>query len=160
MITVKQVLQTKGYDDTWTISSDVTVFDALKLLSEKDVGALPVVDGEKLVGIMSERDYARKVILQGKSSLNTPVKEIMTEKVITVKPDQSMSECMELMTVKRVRHLPVVNGDKLVGIISIGDVLKEIISEQEIFIRDLQNYIQGRGYGASGLTEPVAQTTG
>lgn len=160
MITVKQVLQTKGYDDTWTISSEVTVFDALKLLSEKDVGALPVVDGEKLVGIMSERDYARKVILQGKSSLNTPVKEIMTEKVITVKPDQSMSECMELMTVKRVRHLPVVNGDKLVGIISIGDVLKEIISEQEIFIRDLQNYIQGRGYGASGLTEPAEQTTG
>ena len=160
MITVKQVLQTKGYDDTWTIASNVTVFDALKLLSEKDVGALPVVDGDKLVGIMSERDYARKVILQGKSSLNTPVKEIMTEKVITVHPEQSMSECMELMTVKRVRHLPVVNGDKLVGIISIGDVLKEIISEQEIFIRDLENYIQGRGYGASGLTEPTKQATG
>lgn len=160
MISVKQVLQTKGYDDTWTISSEATVYDALKLLSEKDVGALPVVNGEKLIGIMSERDYARKVILRGKSSLNTPVKEIMTEKVITVEPEQSMSECMELMTVKRVRHLPVVSEDKLLGIISIGDVLKEIISEQEIFIRDLQNYIQGRGYGASGITEAAKQASG
>jgi signal-transduction protein with cAMP-binding, CBS, and nucleotidyltransferase domain len=100
------------------------------------------------------------VILRGKSSLNTPVKEIMTEKVLTVHPEQSMSECMELMTNKRVRHLPVVSENKLVGIISIGDVLKEIISEQEMFIRDLQNYIEGRGYSTSGVSTAAAMTGG
>jgi CBS domain-containing protein len=151
MITVKQVLQSKGYPETWTISPDATVFEALKLLSEKRVGALPVVEGEKLVGILSERDYARKVILKGKSSLNTPVREIMTEEVITVEPEQSMQACMELMTNRRVRHLPVLDNAKLLGIISIGDVLKEIITEQELFIRDLQNYIEGRGYGTSAV---------
>lgn len=149
MITVKQVLQAKGYPETWTIAPDATVFDALKLLSEKGVGALPVVEGGKLVGILSERDYARKVILQGKSSLNTPVREIMTEKVISVDPEESMQACMELMTNMRVRHLPVLADGALIGVISIGDVLKEIITEQELFIRDLQNYIEGRGYGAS-----------
>lgn len=151
MITVKQVLQGKGYPETWTISPDATVFEALKLLSEKRVGALPVVEAGKLVGILSERDYARKVILKGKSSLNTPVREIMTEEVITVEPEQSMQACMELMTNMRVRHLPVLDNAKLLGIISIGDVLKEIITEQELFIRDLQNYIEGRGYGTSAV---------
>lgn len=151
MITVKQVLQGKGYPETWTISPDATVFEALKLLSEKRVGALPVVEAGKLVGILSERDYARKVILKGKSSLNTPVREIMTEEVITVEPEQSMQACMELMTNMRVRHLPVLDNTKLLGIISIGDVLKEIITEQELFIRDLQNYIEGRGYGTSAV---------
>ncbi len=151
MITVKQVLQGKGYPETWTISPDATVFEALKLLSEKRVGALPVVEAGKLVGILSERDYARKVILKGKSSLNTPVREIMTEEVITVEPEQSMQACMELMTNMRVRHLPVLDNGKLLGIISIGDVLKEIITEQELFIRDLQNYIEGRGYGTSAV---------
>ena len=150
MITVKQVLQDKGYPETWTISPDATVYDALKLLSEKRVGALPVIEAKKLVGILSERDYARKVILKGKSSLNTPVREIMTEKVISVHPEESIQDCMEMMTNKRVRHLPVLADDKLIGIISIGDVLKEIISEQEIFIRDLQDYIEGRGYTTSG----------
>ena len=150
MITVKQVLQDKGYPETWAISPDATVYDALKLLSEKRVGALPVLEAEKLVGILSERDYARKVILKGKSSLNTPVREIMTEKVIAVHPEESIQECMEMMTNKRVRHLPVLADDKLIGIISIGDILKEIISEQEIFIRDLQDYIEGRGYSTSG----------
>jgi CBS domain-containing protein len=151
MITVKQVLQGKGYPETWTISPDATVFEALKLLSEKRVGALPVVEAGKLVGILSERDYARKVILKGKSSLNTPVREIMTEEVITVEPEQSMQACMELMTNMRVRHLPVLDNGKLLGIISIGDVLKEIITEQELFIRDLQNYIEGRGYSTSAV---------
>ena len=152
MITVKQVLQDKGYPETWTITPEATVFDALKLLSEKRVGALPVIEGENLVGILSERDYARKVILQGKSSLNTPVREIMTEKVISVDPEESMQACMELMTNMRVRHLPVLADSKLIGIISIGDVLKEIITEQELFIRDLQNYIEGRGYSTSAVS--------
>ncbi len=159
MITVKQVLQDKTHGEIWSIAPESTVYDALKLMSEKGVGALPVVEGEKLAGIMSERDYARKVILQGKSSLKTPVKEIMTEKVITVHPDQTMQECIELMTNKRVRHLPVLSGDKLIGLISIGDVLKEIISEQELIIQDLQNYIEGRGYGTSGVSTPAAATT-
>lgn len=147
MIMVKQLLKDKAHDEIWSITPEATVYDALKLMSEKGVGALPVVKDGKLIGIMSERDYARKVILKGKSSLETPVSEIMTEKVITVDRNQTMRECMELMTNKRVRHLPVVREEELVGIISIGDVLKEIISEQEAFIRDLQNYIEGTGYG-------------
>ncbi|GIK39879.1 MAG: histidine kinase [Chloroflexota bacterium] len=147
MITVQQVLKDKGYSDVWTVSPDASVNDALRLMSDKNVGALPVIEVGKLIGIISERDYARKVILKGKSSLNTPVSEIMTAEVISVHPEQSMEECMTLMTQKRVRHLPVLVGDKLVGLISIGDVLKEIISDQKAFIESLQNYIEGTGYG-------------
>jgi CBS domain-containing protein len=147
MITVQQVLKDKGYSDVWTVSPDASVNDALRLMSDKNVGALPVIEAGKLIGIISERDYARKVILKGKSSLNTPVSEIMTAEVISVQPEQSMEECMTLMTQKRVRHLPVLVGDKLVGLISIGDVLKEIISDQKAFIESLQNYIEGTGYG-------------
>lgn len=147
MITVQQVLKDKGYSDVWTVSPDASVNDALRLMSDKNVGALPVIEAGKLIGIISERDYARKVILKGKSSLNTPVSEIMTAEVISVHPEQSMEECMTLMTQKRVRHLPVLVGDKLVGLISIGDVLKEIISDQKAFIESLQNYIEGTGYG-------------
>ncbi len=147
MITVRQVLRDKGYQDVWSVSPDAAVFDALKLMSEKNVGALAVMDGDRLVGIMSERDYARKVILKGKSSPMTPVRDIMTPDPIVVHPDQTLRECMELMTTHRVRHLPVVENEKVVGLISIGDVLKEIISEQATFIKDLQNYIEGRGYG-------------
>jgi CBS domain-containing protein len=147
MITVQQVLKDKGYSDVWTVSPAASVYDALKLMSDKNVGALPVIEAGKLVGIISERDYARKVILKGKSSLNTPVSEIMTQEVISVQPKQSMEECMSLMTQKRVRHLPVLADDQLMGIISIGDVLKEIISDQKAFIQSLQDYIEGRGYG-------------
>lgn len=159
MITVKQVLQDKKHREVWSLTPESTVYDALKLMSEKGVGALPVIEADKLVGIMSERDYARKVILKGRSSLKTPIREIMTKKVITVHPDQTMQECMELMTIKRVRHLPVLLGDQLVGLVSIGDVLKEIISEQELFIHDLQNYIEGRGYGSSGVSTPATEAT-
>jgi CBS domain-containing protein len=124
------------------------VYDALKLMSDKNVGALPVLEGGRLIGVISERDYARKVILKDKSSLKTPVKEIMTEKVVTIRPEQTVSECMQLMTDKRVRHLPVLDDrGRLVGIISIGDVVKEIMAEQKVFIQDLMNYIEGRGYG-------------
>ncbi len=146
MTTVKQVLRDKGSDEIWTISPDTSVYDALKFLGDKEIGALPVVEEGKLVGIISERDYARKVILKGRSSLGTPVREIMTAEVISVHPEQTMGQCMNLMTNKRVRHLPVLDGDELIGIISIGDVLKEIIAEQKTFIRDLQNYIEGSGY--------------
>ena len=142
MITVRQLLQAKGRD-VWSIAPDAWVFDALKLMAEKGIGALLVLEGETLVGILSERDYARKVILKDKSPMDTPVKEIMTQQVVTVSPEQSIQECMGLMTNKRVRHLPVLEDDRLAGIISIGDVVKAIISQQEFMIEQLERYIEG-----------------
>jgi len=119
------------------------VFDALQLMADKNVGALLVLDGEKIAGIFSERDYARKIILKGKASKDTPVAEIMTAEVTTLRPEQSVEECMGLMTDKRIRHLPVLDGEKLVGLISIGDVVKAIISEREFIIKQLESYITG-----------------
>jgi CBS domain-containing protein len=139
---VKQLLQSKG-SGVWSVGPETKVIEALKLMADKNVGALMVTDGEKLAGIISERDYARKVILHGRSSTDVPVKEIMTGKVYVVAPDTSIQECMALMTEQRVRHLPVLENDKLVGVISIGDVVKAIISEQEFMIEQLQNYIVG-----------------
>lgn len=147
MISVKQLLKSKGSSEVWSVAPDASVYDALNLMSEKNIGALPVIDGEKLVGVISERDYARKVVLKKKSSLNTPVSEIMTPRVFSVQLGQKMTEAMSIMSEKRVRHIPVMEGEKLVGIISIGDVLKEIIAAQETYIKDLENYIDGRGYG-------------
>ena len=142
MKTVKEILQVKGYD-TWSVAPDVPVYDALKLMADKNVGAVLVIDAGNLVGIMSERDYARKVILKGKSSKEIPVREIMTEKVLCVRPDQTVKECMTLMTDKRVRHLPILEDDRLIGVISIGDVVNSIISEQEYVIERLGAYIWG-----------------
>ena len=147
MITVKQLLKSKGSSEVWSVVPDASVYDALKLMGEKNVGALPVVEGGKLVGVISERDYARKVVLKGKSSLQTPVSEIMTPRVFSVQLGQKMTEAMAIMSEKRVRHIPVMDDEQLVGIISIGDVLKEIIAAQETYIKDLENYIDGRGYG-------------
>ena len=143
MKTVTMILHAKGRE-VWQVTPDASVFDALRLMAEKNVGALPVLEADKLVGMFSERDYARKVILKGKSSKNTPVGEIMSTKVIHVDPDQSIEECMELMTHKRVRHLPVLDGKQMVGVISIGDVVKTIISDRETLIKDLEDYITGR----------------
>lgn len=143
MKTVSQLLQGKG-NQVWSIGPDMLVIDALKLMAEKEVGALVVLEGKQVAGIVSERDYARKVALRGKSSLTTPVREIMTEKVVYIRPDQTVNDCMALMTNKRIRHLPVVEGDNLVGVISIGDVVKAVISEQEFIISQLENYITGR----------------
>lgn len=143
MITVKRLLESKGYD-IWSISPDALVYDALRLMAEKNVGALLVMEDERLVGVISERDYARKIILKGKRSANTLVREIMTHRIVSVTSDQSIQECMVLMTEKRIRHLPVYTSDQLVGIISIGDVVKAIISEQEFVIEQLENYIAGR----------------
>jgi CBS domain-containing protein len=120
MIFVRQLLQTKGYD-AWSIAPDSSVYDALKLMAAKKIGALLVIEGEELVGIISERDYARKVALRGKSAIDTPTREIMTEAVITVGPEQTIDECMEMMTNKRIRHLPVLEDSQLIGVISIGD---------------------------------------
>lgn len=140
MATVRQILQGKG-SHVWSIEPDALVIDALKRMAEKGTGALLVLEQDNLVGIISERDYARKVALHGKSSVNTPVKEIMTIEVVCVRPEQTVEECMALMTNRRIRHLPVLSGDKLEGVISIGDVVKAVISEQEFMIKQLENYI-------------------
>ncbi len=143
MITVKQLLQTKGFD-IWSVTPDTLIIDALKLMADKEIGALLVLDAGKLVGIMSERDYARKIILQGKSSKTTSVGEIMTGKVVYVRPEQSVETCMALMFSRNIRHLPVMEGGQLVGLISMRDVVGAIIAHQEFIIEQLENYITGR----------------
>ncbi|MGW8144403.1 MAG: CBS domain-containing protein [Anaerolineales bacterium] len=143
MITVKRLLEKKG-DAIWSIPPHAMVYEALSLMAEKNIGAVLVIERGILVGILSERDYARKIILRGKRSIDTQVWEIMTPDVIFVNPDQSIEECMAIMTEKHVRHLPVFSGEELVGLISIGDVVKELISEKEFVIEQLENYIAGR----------------
>jgi CBS domain-containing protein len=143
---VENVLREKGRA-VWSVSADATVYAALQLMAEKNVGAVIVLQNGEIAGILSERDYARKVILQGKSSLTTPVSEIMTTQVFYVAPSQTIDECMGLMTSKHIRHLPVMDGGRLVGLVSIGDVVKQTISEQQVVIEQQENYILGRGYG-------------
>jgi CBS domain-containing protein len=140
MKTAKQLLEGRTRS-MCTVGPDARVFDALKLMAEKDIGALPVVENDKLVGIISERDYARKVVLLGKSSHDTLVSEIMTGRVVCVRLQNTTEECMALMTDKRVRHLPVVEDGELLGILSIGDLVKETISEQQFMIKQLESYI-------------------
>jgi len=137
---VRDILETKGRE-VWSIGPVDSVFDALKLMAEKKIGALVVREGGRVVGVISERDYARKVILQGRSSSTTLVKEIMTARVVYAQPEQSIDECMAIMTEKRIRHLPVMDDDRLVGIISIGDLVKSIIAEQRFMIEQLERYI-------------------
>ena len=127
----------------WSLSSKATVFEAISVMAEKGVGALLVMDGSALIGIISERDYARKVILRGRSSKDTPIGEIMTSPVITVSPDHSIEQCMRLMTEKRIRHLPVVEDGLVAGIVSIGDIIKVLLSAQAQAIRYLSAYIAG-----------------
>jgi CBS domain-containing protein len=142
MKTVKDILRIKGHD-VWSTTPDATVYQALQTMAEKNVGALVVLDADTVVGIMSERDYARKVILHGRSSREIRVREIMTSDVYYVRPDQNIEDCMALMTDKRVRHLPARENDQLVGVISIGDVVKALIAEHESTIRHLEDYITG-----------------
>jgi CBS domain-containing protein len=142
MNTIRQLLDRKGYD-VWSTSPETSVYDALLLLAEKNVGALLVLEDGELAGIVSERDYARKVALQGKASMKTPVREIMTAELFTVDPQNTIEEAMALMTEKRIRHLPVVEGAELVGVISIGDLVKSIIANQAFMINQLENYIAG-----------------
>ncbi len=143
MKTVNDLLRGKGHA-LWSIGPDATVYQALELMAQKDVGALVVLDRGALAGIVSERDYARKVILHGKSSRETPVREIMTSRVITVGPEQTLADCMALMTAHHIRHLPVLADGELAGLVSIGDVVKGIISEQEFMIEQLEKYISGQ----------------
>ena len=145
MSTVKEILRDK-LPGIWSITPDATVYDALTLMADKNIGAVLVMDAGRLVGILSERDYARKVILHGKSSKDTLIREIMTGRVVCVHPEQTAEQCMALMTDKHVRHLPVLENDQVTGVISIGDVVKSIISEKEFLIEQLEHYISGPAY--------------
>lgn len=136
---VKEVLDEKGRD-IWTIAPDASVFEAIELMAQKEVGALLVLDAENLIGIISERDYTRKVILQGKSSRKTTIKTIMTSPVICADAEQDVKKCMAMMTTKSIRHLPVLENDQLVGIVSLGDLVKTIIADQESKIKGLEGY--------------------
>jgi CBS domain-containing protein len=137
---VSGILARKKVSSVWSIGPNAVVIDAIRLMDEKNVGALPVVDDGKLVGIVSERDYTRKVILKGRSSKDTPVSDIMTKEVLTVNPSNSVTECMQIMADKRVRHLPVLEGTDLVGILSIGDVVNWLLSAQTAMIDNLERY--------------------
>ena len=141
---VGAILAHKKVSSVWSVGPNAMVGDVIRLMDEKNVGALPVVNKDSLVGIVSERDCTRRVILQGKSFKETPVSDIMTRQVLTVTPMESITECMEMMTANRVRHLPVLEETKLVGILSIGDVLKWLLSAQTATIDHLENYITGR----------------
>jgi len=143
MTTVAQILNSKPDLAIHRIAPSASVYDAVRLMAEKNVGALVVMEGEALVGLVSERDYARKVVLLARSSRDTQVRDIMSAPVITVRPDQSNEECMALMTDRRLRHLPVTDNGRLLGVISIGDLVKDIISEQRFIIRQLEQYIAG-----------------
>lgn len=140
---VWQLLEKKGRE-VWSISPNDTVYQALEFLASKDVGALIVLDRGKVAGIFSERDYARRVVLQGKKSTDTPVREVMSTDVLYVSPSFSVEECMAVMTENHIRHLPVLDGDQLVGVISIGDLVKSVISTQSFMIEQLENYISGK----------------
>jgi len=142
MITLRQFLESKECA-ICSVASSAKVLDALRTMAEKNVGALLVIDEGKLLGIISERDYARKVELTGRSAANTLVRDIMTEKVVYIRPDESMEDCMALMTEKHFRHLPIIDGGKLIGVISIGDVVRLVISKQKFIIAQLENYISG-----------------
>jgi len=143
--TVRQILGKKG-SQTWTISPEASGYEALVLMADKNIGALVVVESERILGIFSERDYARKVILKGRSSKETAVRELMSDKVFTIDLSQTIEMCMAIMSEKQVRHLPVLDNDRLAGLVSIGDVVKMIISEQKITIEQLEKYISGSLY--------------
>lgn len=141
MATVRQVLRRKG-TQVWTIQPSDSVLAAIQIMAERDIGALVVVDGNHPIGLLSERDYARNVYLKGRSSPGTMVREVMSAPIVSVEPDETVEACMELMTERRIRHLPVIEYDRLVGLVSIGDLVKSIISEQEHVIEQLQLFIQ------------------
>jgi CBS domain-containing protein len=141
MAVVAQLLKHKG-NDIYSVDPEAPVLEAIRLMAEYGVGALLVMQGQRLVGVVSERDYARKVILNGRSSSETPVRQIMSSPVLSVRPDQSVRECMQIVTDKRVRHLPVVEGERVVGVLSIGDLVRSVLEEQQKTIEELEQYIR------------------
>ncbi len=148
MLTVRQLLQLKKDESTYSVSPQASVYDALKMMAEKNVGAVMVVDeNNQMIGIFTERDYARKIVLKGKTSLETPINEIMTSEMVTVNPDQTLEECMNLMTKWHIRHLPIMERGRLIGMVSMRDVVEILLSMKEGTIASLENYILGEGYG-------------
>lgn len=143
MSTVAQILKSKPERSVHSVTPDTSVLDALKLMAAKNVGGLVVLDGTRIAGLVTERDYARKVALLDRASKDTPVREIMTAQVMYVGPERTSEECMALMTDQRIRHLPVLEGGKLIGLVSIGDLVKDVISEQKFLIEQLQHYVAG-----------------
>lgn len=143
--TVRQILQDKG-GEVWWVSPETTVFDTLRILTDKDIGAVVVMDGGRLVGIFSERDYVRQAVKDIETIKHKPVSLFMTREVFTIKPDETVNDCMLIMTARHIRHLPVLDGETLVGIITIGDVVKQVISDQSKLLEEMENYISGR-YG-------------
>ena len=143
MRTVNDILQEKGAE-VYSIAPDAKVYDALQMMADKNVGALMVIENDSTVGLVSERDYARKIVLKGKLSKDVPVRDIMTTEMVCVHPNEDVERCMELMTNKRVRHLPVFEGDRLMGLVSIGDIVNTIIRHKEEIIEQLENYIKGK----------------
>jgi CBS domain-containing protein len=143
MKTAAHLLRSKAHQSVYTITPEASVFDAVQLMADKDIGALLVMDADEIAGIVTERDYARKIVLMSRSSKQTSVREIMTSAVMYVRPDQTSEECMVLMTENRLRHLPVMDAGRLLGIISIGDLVKDIIAEQRFTIEQLEHYISG-----------------
>ena len=144
MNTVRDILNAKG-GNVWSVTPGTSVFDTLRLMADRNIGAVLVVEAAKPLGMFSERDYARQVILKGKASKDTPVREVMSTHVVFVRPSQKLEECMALMTDKRVRHLPVLDNDTVIGVVSIGDVVKAVISEKEFIIEQLATYITSGG---------------
>jgi len=143
MTTVERLLQHKGHI-VWSIPPDASVFEAVQLMADKRVGALMVVDKNELIGVISERDYAREIVLKDRASRSTPVSAIMTQRVLYVRPQQTLEECMALMTEKHLRHLPVLDNGRLVGVVSMRDVVKDLIAEKEFLIEQMENYITDR----------------
>ncbi|MEM5298337.1 CBS domain-containing protein [Burkholderia sp. JPY481] len=144
MTSVAQLLKTKpNSSEVYTIGADDSVYEAIRLMAEKGIGALVVTDGDSIAGIVTERDYARKIVLMDRSSKATPVRDIMSKAVRFVRPDQTTEECMALMTERRMRHLPVIENERLIGMVSIGDLVKDIIAEQQFTIQQLEFYIHG-----------------
>lgn len=143
MTTVNDLLRDKSAE-IWTIAPESSVFEALELMSEKNIGAVLVLESGRLVGLLSERDYARKVILENRTSRDTPVRDVMTTRVAYVEPSMKIQDCLALMTDKRFRHLPVMDNDKLVGLVSIGDLVKGVLAEKEFMIEQLEQYISGQ----------------
>lgn len=143
MLTVRQLLSGKNIDTVYSVRSEQTVIEALELMADKNIGAVMVIDDDRLVGIFSERDYARKGIIQGRKAKSTPISEVMTSGVFTVEPSQTLEDCMEIMSAKHIRHLPVVDGSKVVGLVSVSDIVTAIIREQAHRIQNLESYITG-----------------
>lgn len=143
MKTVAEILRSKADQSTHAIGPDASVFDAVRLMADKSIGSLLVIEAGKVIGIVTERDYARKIVLLSRSSKETPVRDVMTSAVMYVRPDQTSGDCMVIMTEKRLRHLPVMDGDRLLGLVSIGDLVKDIIAEQQFIIDQLEKYISG-----------------